>query len=106
MNGTGRSGSWVHSSGGCSPVTGYATSRPSPYRLLARGQPLDPAAVAAAPGGDVAGTPLLGRRPGDHVGAVGAVVAVRLEAAVGVAAPADIDVHQRVGACISPIDKM
>ena len=36
MNGTGRSGSCVHSSGGCPSGAGARSSRPSPNRLLAR----------------------------------------------------------------------
>src|SRR5262249_26052063 len=62
---------------------------------LQRGQPLDAPAIAGAVGGDITGAPVLRRRPGDDLRPVRAVVAVRLEGAVGVPAPAHV--HHRAG---------
>ena len=59
------------------------------------GQPLDPPRVAASVRDHLAVAPVLGRDPVDDVGPVRPVVAVRHEAAVGVAAAAHV--HQDVG---------
>ncbi len=65
-------------------------------RVMQRRQPLDPARVAASEGGHLPVAPVLGGGPGDHVDAVEAVVAIRVELPLGVPAAAHVDPHGAV----------
>ncbi len=93
MHGGGQPGRPLHERVAGRHHTHHGTQR---GRLLKRGQPLDPGAIAAPIGRHVAGAPVLRRHPRDDVGPVLAVVAVRLERAVGVAAATDIGMDRYV----------